>query len=214
MQESLGIAHQQHEYRPQERQPQLVAGRNNGFGFGLQGINAEQIVHHAICPQGAQGKHQRNAQVESHASGCACQPGEHGNDHIAEVVIRNGITGEPGVMRRECRRAQDGVNKCQLHRLLGTQDFRVGGAHESHASKCQQEKHLHAHHQPPFLAQPMSHLSKRPATGPGAGCRQYSQRQQQSAGLVAQNAQRSQQPENVSPHQQPQAARQRIAATG
>ena len=73
-------------------------------------------------------------------TGSTRQPGEHGSHHIAKVVVRDGIAGKPGIMRREGWRAQDGVDEHQFHRFFGAGQFRVAGAREGEESKGYQEQ--------------------------------------------------------------------------
>ena len=58
------------------------------------------------------------------------------------MVIRDGIPGKPGIMRRERQRSDNGIDKCQLHRLFCAERVRVSGTHQCHEGKGNQEHHL------------------------------------------------------------------------
>ena len=99
----------------------------------------EEVIEETIGADGSEGEDQGGHQVVGDTAGETGKPGKHGGHHIPEIIIRNGITGKPRVVRREGRRAQDGVDEHQLHGALGAIQFGVTGAQKGKEGKGEEE---------------------------------------------------------------------------
>ena len=102
----------------------------------------EQVDEQRVGGRDGKPEPQRYAQVEGHRSGRGGQCRQVPEQDVTEVVVGDGISGQPGIRRRQTRRAQDRVEEGKLHGLLGRHDIRVEGPHQRPHDEARQEEGL------------------------------------------------------------------------
>ena len=78
---------------------------------------------------------------------------------IAEVVIADGLAGEPGIGRWKVGTLEDAVHEGEVHGLLGVDDLRRVAADRSPESEYQGKDDLRRQHEPPAATQKLQGLA-------------------------------------------------------
>ena len=79
---------------------------------------------------------------------------DHRDDQVAEVVVGDGVAGEPGILRREVRGARRGVDVHEVHRLLRAADRSDLHAQPDGDEEDDEEQRLDAEDVAPVVLEP------------------------------------------------------------
>ena len=104
---------------------------------------ADQVVSQAKGRHSGQGGQSSPGQIVAYIRGKADplqQLHWHCQHKVAEIVVADGMAGQPGVLRRKGRALQDGVEKGKIHRLFGVVDCRKLGNQQTPCQKKRQEQ--------------------------------------------------------------------------
>ncbi len=85
----------------------------------------DQVIHQSIRSRRRPRHQPGDSQIETDRLGDERQLPQKGDHHIAEVIVTDGVTRQPGIERRESRAAADAIEKSELHGLLGGADSRI-----------------------------------------------------------------------------------------
>ncbi len=109
-----------------------------------------QVVHQAHDPGGRHGRYGHQGQVVGDAGCDAGGLRETGVHQVAEVVVADGLPGEPGVVGREVGAGQHSVQKREIHRLLGVGDGGSVASDDTPHHEHQREDDLRRQYYPPL----------------------------------------------------------------
>ena len=173
----------------------------------------QQSVDQAVCPSAGQGEEGRNAQVEPNGGYDPGNADQHRYHHVAEVVVGDAETGQPRVLRREARCAQDGVEESDLHPLLATRglDARHERTYRAPGSEGHSEENLDQKDVPPRQRRRSIRGTQPQRDTEGS---HQCQGHQHRARRVRQPPEGQQEPEDPTTDQQAQRPRKCIPAAG
>ena len=122
------VSHQQHQGRGRQ-------AKANG-SFPASPGQPHQVVHQPEGAHGNQCGHQRDRQVVAHAGRHGGQASQKSHGEMAEVVVANRMSRQPGVFRWKILALQHGVQEGEVHGFFGV----VYGGYLGYYARPQQEK--------------------------------------------------------------------------
>ena len=205
-QQHFQITHNRHEHpRQQTVDPAGQPGSGPLWVARHQSVGQPE----AFCDR--KGEYCGQSQIEDHRGGHARKPGQHRQQHIAEIIVTDAIARQPRILRREEPRMEGAVDECDLHRLFGAGDIGIVGPEEGPARHRQQEKQFDPQPVPPVcpqISQQGATAVRIPAQARPAQPQTCAQHQHQgdedAADVVSQQPETGAQPQHVAGQQQSQ----------
>ena len=152
-QQALQISCDQHKERCHER----TEPRQHLSAF-CRFPQEKQIIQNSKSPRSSHPKYRGQHQVEA---GRGKNPGKH-HQHsahdIAEIIVGDRITGEPGIMRGEGFRSQDAVDEHHLHGFFRSGNLRTAHAESQDQYKTNQKNQLRNNAKMLRISQPFSDI--------------------------------------------------------
>ena len=207
-QQSLQVAQYAHEQCPQ----QPIANSTPGVLLifpGRRGSARHQVINQAKGSGQGQRKEGGDEEVVGDRCGQARQPGDHGHQHVAKVIVADTKAGEPWVLGRESVAAQCGVDEGDFHPLFAAGRFQVGVVRleDGPGGECYGEEQLDRQPIGCVRPQPAQYRNLFVATTkvePYPYSSHHKQGQQRPTYTVLPEAQTAAQPEQVAGQQQAQ----------
>ncbi|OQA39739.1 MAG: hypothetical protein BWY52_03057 [Chloroflexi bacterium ADurb.Bin325] len=209
------VAEKAHAQRGQHPPADAVAAGRRPARISRRGDehlrHAERAQHHERIPQ-------RHAHVEPDGRIHPAQPDEQAEHDVAEVVVADGVAGEPGVLRREEAAVQHAVDEGELHRLFRAGDVGIICAEGRPSDQHGRKQRLGRDDQPPVGPQPRQQ-GPPPRRVPLPACaadRPRDARDDHKAGqdapqVIRDDMEDRADPQDVGHEQQPERLRKRVA---
>ena len=173
-----------------------------------------QLVAEAESRRSRQGRRARERHVEGDGGIERGQLADHGVDYVAEVVVANAEPGQPGVVRGVVRAAAGGVEKHEVHGLLGARDLRDERLDVRRDEEAHEENDLGGKEKATTLLERIEVLGPSPAQDQEVDNNEGDEGPDDGAGPVGQDVQTEGEPEQVTREQQAERLREGDAASG
>ena len=154
----------------------------------------QQVIQYTISRFRSHPENSRKHQIKPNGGKHAGKHHQNSGHNISEIVVRNGISGKPAIIGWESFRFQNTVDKHHLHRLFGTGNLRAAKTDGDDQQEGKQKNKLRNKNIRLRLSKPLSDFI--PLTIPAdsrTDCCETNN-QQQTPGIISQQAKRTAQP--------------------
>ena len=188
------VSGQQHQHRGEG------AGADGPAQFAAR--HPHEVVDQPEADRAGQRGQRGDAQVVPHGGHHCAHLGERGDDEVAEVVVADGVAGQPSVLGREVPGLVRRVQQHEVHGLFGVGDARRARDHQGPRGEHEDKDQLGGQQHPPVVPEELAQLGPLAADQPGRSCPDAQRHDPDGQLRVGQQVKEAEQPDQVGHDQQ------------